>query len=291
MWIFLSLLAAFGQAFAWALKKRALTIEGVNNSIAAFSFLVAGILLSLVFLFSNESLPALDASLWWATLWIVLANIVAVWAAYRALDKAAFSRLMPFVSVTALLIIPLEYLFRGTVPTLLQIVGMAVVVLGTFFFSQKTHPGKTNWVVVGYFSLTLLAYSLASTLMGVAVTASGSGLFTAAVLHIGIALGFLPLLLVTKEVSKLKALHLNGELNKLFPLLLLTGSVIAFLENGPATLALENASASEVFALKRTMPFFALILGFYMFHEKIEKKHIFATLLLVLGSFCIVYFR
>ena len=73
--------------------------------------------------------------------------------------------------------------------------------------------------------------------------------------------------------------------------LLASGAVIGLFEIGPSTVALLTAKASEVFALKRTMPFFALILGVVMFHEKVTKRHMIGTSLLVVGSMFVVWFR
>jgi drug/metabolite transporter (DMT)-like permease len=73
--------------------------------------------------------------------------------------------------------------------------------------------------------------------------------------------------------------------------MVLAGIVIAMIENGPVAIALENATASEVFALKRTMPFFALLLGMFMFNEKITRRHVLGTVFLIIGSILIVWFQ
>jgi uncharacterized membrane protein len=71
----------------------------------------------------------------------------------------------------------------------------------------------------------------------------------------------------------------------------IVGAVTVLLEWSPALVALLPAKASEVNALKRTMPFFALILGVIMFHEHVTKRHIAGTALLVVGSMFVVWFR
>lgn len=291
-WIFLSLLSALGQAFGWALKKKTLENKGVNNTLGLVSFLSAGIILTFLWGVPNDwILPAVTGRFVFATAVIVVLNIVAVWAGYRALDKAAFSTLMPFVALTSLAIIPIEYTLRGVLPNALQVVGIAVVVAGAILFTAKKLPEKEALAAAGYFAVTILCYSVTTPFMAVAVDESGSGLFSAAVFHLGIAVGFIPLLLLAREGASVQVLQSSGEWRKVLFLMVLAGAVIAFLENGPATVALETAKASEVFALKRTMPFFALVLGIMMFGEKITKRHIVGTALLVLGSAMIVWFR
>lgn len=291
-WILLSVLSAFGQAFGWALKKKTLENKGVNNTLGLVSFLAAGVILAFSWGVKNGwILPAMTERFAFAALIVIVLNIVAVWAGYRALDRAALSTLMPFVALTSLAIVPVEYLLRGVLPSSLQIVGIAVVVAGAILFSAKKLPEKEALSAAGYFAVTILCYSITSPFMAVAVEESGSGLFSAAVFHLGIAAGFIPLVLLAKESAAMRMLRASGEWKKVFFLMIAAGTAIAFLENGPATVALESAKASEVFALKRVMPFFALVLGIMMFGERVTKRHVFGTALLVAGSMLIVWFR
>lgn len=291
-WIFLSFLAAFGQAFGWALKKKTLENKGVNNTLVAVSFFSAGIILVIMWgVQSDWIVPAMTERFILATMIVIVLNIVAAWAGYRALNKAALSTLMPFIALTSLAIVPVEYLLRGILPSPLQIVGMVVVIAGAILFAAKKLPGKEALAAAGYFAVTLLCYSVTAPFMAVAVEESGSGLFSATVFHLGIAVGFIPLMVRAKESGVVSMLRTNGEWKKILWLMIATGGVIALLENGPATIALETAKASEVFAIKRVMPFFALILGIIMFGEKVTRRHIAGTALLVLGSMCIIWFR
>lgn len=291
-WILLAILSGFGQALGWALKKKTLENTGVNNTLGLVSFLVAGITLYVLWLATSSGvIPTMSMRFLFATAVVVLLNILAAWAAYRALDKGALSRLMPLVALTSLAIVPIEYALRGIIPNLLQVVGIAIVVGGAIVFSLKEKITKDATTALGYFTITLVCYSIASPFMGVAVDESGSGLFSGAIVHLGIAVGFLLLVIVSHEGAALHTLARTSELVKVLLLMGVAGIVMALLENGPANIALESASASEVFALKRTMPFFALILGVMMFNEHITKRHIIGTVLLVLGSALIIWFR
>lgn len=291
-WIFLSILSAFGQALGWAFKKKTLENKGVNNTLGAASFFAAGIILTILWGMKNDwILPAATGRFAFAAFIVIALNVVAVWTAYRALDKAALSALMPFVALTSLAIVPIEYLLRGVIPNNLQIVGIATVVAGAILFAAKELPKKEVLTAAGYFTVTIVCYSITSPFMAVAVDESGDGLFSAAVFHLGIAAGFVPLMILTNENAAVRMLRANGEWTKILLLMILAGAVVALLENGPATVALEQAKASEVFALKRIMPFFALVLGIMMFGEKVTKRHVIGTALLVIGSALIVWFR
>jgi drug/metabolite transporter (DMT)-like permease len=291
-WVFLSILGAFGQALSWGLKKKALNQSSVNNLTGFVGYAAAGATLTLLYLFlEKEGVIHLTTTFWVTMLFIVVLNVIATWTGYRAIDKGNLSMLMPFISLTALTIVPIEYMLRGTVPTIYQLWGIGVVVLGAISIAMNEKPTKESFAVAGYFAVTLICYSITSPLMGVAVNESGSGLFTAVVMHLGIALGFVPLLLISREHNTIRELKREGRFTQLFMWMLMAGVVIAIFENGPINVALETATASEVFALKRTMPFFALILGVLMFNEKITRRHIFGTVLLVIGSALIIWYR
>lgn len=291
-WVGLSLLSAFGQAFGWALKKKSLESKGVNNTLGAVSFAVAGVILAGLYVAMNGLVvPVITPRFVMAAAICIVGNIIAVWAAYRALDRGPLSLLMPFVAVTSLAIVPIEYFVRGVAPNGMQIVGIVLLVAGAISFTSRFMMDKHILKAMGYFAITVLCYSFGPPFMGVAVDESGSGLFSAAVFHVGIALGFIPFILMAREGRAVSKLRADGLWVKTLLFMLASGAVIALLENGPATVALETAKAGEIFSLKRTMPFFALILGVVMFGEKVTKRHILATCLLVTGSVFIILFK
>lgn len=293
-WVLLSILGGFGQALAWGLKKKALDKQGVNNITGLISYVIAGMALFCIYfaLEAGNSEVHLTIKFWIATFFVIILNILATWTGYRAIDKSALSALMPFTSLTALTIVPIEYLLQHTLPSTYQLWGMVIVVLGAVIVSiKKDTITKESLAMAGYFSVTLVCYSIASPLMGVAVTESGSGILSATIAHLGIGLGFIPIVLMSRESKIVSRLRQEGKWPRVLLWMVLAGIVIAVFENGPINVALESATASEVFALKRTMPFFSLILGVLMFQERVTLRHGIGTTFLVIGSAMIVWFR
>lgn len=290
-WALLSLLAAFGQALAWAIKKKVLNQSGLNNFIGLISYAVAALGFLIILTLTGERPGALSARFWWSITGITLLNAVAVWSGYKAIDKGPLSLLMPFVALTALTIVPVEYLLEGTVPHPLQLLGMAVIVTGAVLVGwQKKLPPNVR-KVYGYFAITLLAYSITSPLMGVAAREAGSSLIASLAMHAGIAGAMLVLFLISRERHTLSTgVRNQGGWKYMLSWLVLSGLVIALLENGPVMMALQEATASEVFALKRTMPFFALVLGAAIFKEEITARHTLGTTLLISGSVVVIWF-
>lgn len=291
MWISLSLLSAFGQALAWALKKKTLEVPGINNTIGIVAYLAAGLVLFMAYGAVNGAvMPPVSERFVSSVLLIIFLNVLASWCAYRALDLAPLSMLMPFVALSSLGLVPVEYVVRGVLPNAMQIIGITSLVVGAIIFSAR-HFGKIPTKALAYFSVTITCYAIGPAFMAVAVDESGSALFSAALFHLGISIGFVPLALLARETKTVQALRREGHLVRIMLLVVLTGIVIAVFENGPNTLAMAYAKASEVMAVKRTMPFFALILGIIMFHERVNRRHVVGTFFLVAGAMLIVWFK
>jgi drug/metabolite transporter (DMT)-like permease len=292
LWIGLSLLSATGQALGWALKKKVLSDSQVNNILGCISFFAAGIILLLMWGFTASwHVPLLTTRFVVASVVVIILNVIAFWAAYKALDVSDFSALMPFISLTALTIVPIELVLRGVLPTGLQIIGMTFVIIGSLIFHLRTLPTATSRRAIAYFGVTLVCFSITSPLGAVVVDECGSGLFAAMTFHIGIGFGFIPLLLTSNQRKVVREFLHRRDLWKLTGFMVVSGIVLAALENGPATVALQYADASEVFALKRTMPLFSLLLGRFLFREQITLRKITGTLLLVAGSFVVIWFQ
>jgi len=290
LWIMLAVLAAFGQALGWAIKKSALENKGLNHSLGAVAFVVAG---GLFFaLYAVMGVPAHTSQTFWLAAGGVIAlNIVAVWAMYRALDSGIdFSTLMPFMALTSIAVVPVEYLIRGVLPHPMQIIGIIIVVMGAVIFSMRSWQ-REEVHGIGYFAITMACYSVAPALMAVAVQTSQSALFSAGVFHIGIAGGFFILVILARETAVWKSMS-HIKVRQVLGVMILAGVVIALVENGPATVALKYASASEVFALKRLMPLFAMAIGYWYFHERqLTAQKVLGALAMVAGSAIIVWFH
>ena len=292
LWIYASLLAAFGQALAWALKKKSLEGKGINKTLGAVAYLTAGLILSaLFFLTSSISDIYITDKFIYSLSIVVSLNVLAAWCAFKALDYADLSKLMPFMALTTLGIVPLEYFIRDIIPTNLQLYGIATSVLGSLIFTWKGKMNHTNFKAGLLFSVTLICYAITSTYMAVLIDEIRNPLFVGAAMHIGIALGFIFLLMLSTEKTAIATIKKTGSWSRIFGLMIISGLVIALLENGPIFLALESANSSEVFSIKRIMPIFALILGVLMFKETVHSKHIIGTIMMIFGAVLIVLFK
>jgi uncharacterized membrane protein len=97
-------------------------------------------------------------------------------------------------------------------------------------------------------------------------------------MHVGIAIGFA--LLITLH-SRREYIVLKSTKLKTIHWMMLAGLTTVALENGPIFLALSEATASEVFALKRLMPIFALGIGYLWLQERLTPTKIIGTCLMI----------
>jgi drug/metabolite transporter (DMT)-like permease len=181
----------------------------------------------------------------------------------------------------------------GEVPSIGGFIGIILIVLGAVLINLH---GKTigigkkalqqiqnNRKGVQYFLVTAGCYTLAPTAAKICIQES-SVLFTSFLSHLLIAIGFLVILIISRETPLLTGLLQRKNAYRFLAILIAAG-ILLVLENGSINAALAEASVAEVFALKRLMPLFAFGIGVFYFQERecLLKKSI-ATILMILGA-------
>ncbi len=278
MWILLALVAACGQALGWALKKKVLAAPELNFELGFVSYTIAATGFWGIWYFLSHENPIVTEDFLVASGFVVILNILATLCAYRALGDTAYSNLMAFIPMTNAVIVIFEWYLTGSLPNSIQLWGIALIVTGGICFGFGNSYRDTNWFVIGLFSITLLCYAVASTYMKVMQSESNAPWFSAAVMHAGIAGGFLVLISATWD--KRRAHFAPTTL----PWMVVAGGIIVLLENGPIFMALTYASASEVFSIKRLMPIAALVIGYFWFKERPTKYALIGTGIMISGA-------
>jgi drug/metabolite transporter (DMT)-like permease len=295
VWIALSTFAAFCQALYAAIKKKSLQTSGMNNVIGFVSFTLAGLIFGAMQWTESGTLWRENLSLrfWEGMAGYAGLNILAAWFLYRALDLAEFNHLMPFMTLTSLaIVIPPIFVF-GEVPTLPAVFGIGVVVAGAVLMSWHKETAHTdqetaeqrrrNHQGVGYFLVTACCYTFSPTAAKEAIRES-SMLFASFLVHILIGLGFLVMIIVCRESGRLLQVFRDRNMRLFLVGVAVTGGIIA-LENGSVNAALSMAPVASVMAIKRLMPLFAFLIGYFYFRERNDlRKKLLATGLMILGA-------
>lgn len=307
-WTIFALFGAMFQAVESGIKKKALQVQGMNNVVAVIAFMFAGLLFAFFCFLENSTIFAahqLSNSFWLAVLWMVVLNIIAVWFNYKALDAADLSYLMPFMTLTSLSLIIPPMILLGEYPSKMSLIGIAVIVAGAFFMdwkfkcqltTEEAEKRKNNRKGVLYFLMTALCYTFTPGIMKVIVLESGNVLFASYVVHLLIGLGFIPLIFLipgVKKMSRTESLqlivkNLTGNDAKNFLLATIFAGIAIAIANGSINYALKSATVANVFAIKRTMPLFAFVIGVVYFKERTNlTQKIIATVIMVIGAIII----
>lgn len=299
MWILLSVIGAFSQALGMAVTKKALKIEGVKNFIAATSFLLGGVFLSFVYLYNGKTIwpeGGLTANFWFWMFWTVLLNLISVYFLYKALQLAELNYLMPFMTLTSLSIVIPPIILLKEIPSPLGFLGILLITAGAFAIDYRRKKEdltqedrkieKNNRLGKLYFIGTAFCYTISPTTTKLAIIES-SGLFVAFAMLFLLGASFLIIMFLFREDKKIKVVMRGLGKNtkiKFFTALLILGATVAF-SNWAINVAMEITKVSYVMSIKRTMPLFAFLIGYFYFKEKKDlARKIIATVLMVAGA-------
>ncbi|MFA5993955.1 MAG: EamA family transporter [Parcubacteria group bacterium] len=303
MWIIYSLLGAFFQASEMAIKKKALKTKGMNNFIAFLAFLLAGFLMSAFFILQNESLDMFSLS---SRFWIglgssVAVNILATYFLYKALDLSELSYLMPYMTLTSLTIMFPPMLLFHEFPSTTGLAGILVVVSGAFLMeygrAKKSEAEilqhQQNRKGLLFFLMTAACYTLSPTTTKLAVLES-SPLFATMLIHLLMGLVFGIFILLFKETTKIKNVFVQFQHHEKrnFFIAIILASLSITISNLSIGYAYALQNVAYIMAIKRIMPFFAFLIGYFYFKERTHvQRKIWATLLMVAGAVIITLFK
>ena len=307
MWILLSILGAFSQAIEMAVKKKALQVKGLNNFIAFFSFTFAGIIIGFILFFQSEELFREVNNFprfWHNVFWSVSLNVFSYFFLYKALDVADLSYLMPFMVLTSVFVIIPPFFLLGEIPSIIGFLGILTIVCGAILMEYKRKNKleirtegeiqkiKNNRKGFVFFIITAACWTITPTTFKIAIVES-SPLFASFIIVFFIGLSFSFLVILLNETSRIKEIFYFNKKEKIILLiaLMIAGISIAIQQVSMNT-ALKLSDVSYVMAVKRTMPFFAFIIGYLYFKEREHaKRKLAATALMIAGAILIVLFN
>ncbi|MEM1030613.1 MAG: DMT family transporter [Myxococcota bacterium] len=221
-----------------------------------------------------------ETTYWAPALGSVLLNAVAYVSFMEALARSPLSLTIPLLSLSPVFTAGAAFVTVGEVPSLAQLGGVSIVVAGAF---ELQRPSGAGWSAVGrepgakYMLLTALLWSLSAALDKRAL-AHAAVPFHAAVQTAGIGCILVAGLAVRGRTHELAAIRRGG---RPFVLALL----LTMLAIATQLIAYERLLVSLVEALKRgTGVVVALLLGRYLFRERISPRQIVVALAIAGGA-------
>ncbi|MFA6304492.1 MAG: EamA family transporter [Patescibacteria group bacterium] len=281
-----ALIASFAEIFQKYLVK---TKRQPRLAVLLNSYFILGLLSLLTALALNQFTLNLSSILLAAVSGSIQA--LGIYLTLKAYAIEDFSLTLPFLYLTPIFIIPVEWLFFGNVPTTLAIIGIISIIIGAVFLSYTENKGRTG---IWRFSLgsrlmmlVALLYSFAGPLDKLGLLQSSSlGYLSWLFIFTGLWLLLGGFWLARKELVKKEILTC---LKKYWPIFLGLGLII-IISGWLMFIAYSTILVNYVISLKRAMFLIPILLGPLLFKEKNLLKRLPGAILMLLGAIIIIIF-
>lgn len=288
-WVLYAFLAAALTGTAALLEKKSLNHEHAASFVASLS--LATLVISLVIFLPTSNFSVVTPAIF------SLIGLGSIFGASSFLLISKAMRHMEVSTVSPLLVAEpgmvaiLALLMLGEKLTSLQIVGVIILIIGTFIleiFASREFKGTLKSFFssphVRYIFLAMLIYSLTSILDRLVLSRLGLNTQT----YLIIIHSFFSAFFVTVVIVKYGGLNDIAKAFKNQGLSILLIAVITVLYRFFQMQAVALASVGLVVAIKRTSALFATIIGGELWHEHNLVKKIFACIMMVLGAILVV---
>ena len=279
MWILLSLISAFGMAARIAIAK------DISHKFKAIFQTMLMAATSLIFfipyaIFTYEGIPFSTAAFIIPAVISSATFLTANALILKASEISPISLTVPFLAISPIFAIIIEFLIAGALPTLYGTIGIFLVVIGAYTLNaSECRKGclepfkaisKEKGVMLAIFSAFFFA--IGGTLQKYAIEESS---ITAFILVWTVCVSIFGLIL-----SPILEGNFVPQIKKSFnPKLISTGFLFA-LAFVTYSIALEAVNASYVLSLKRTVALFGVLIGWLIFKEvKIKERLVGATIM------------
>jgi drug/metabolite transporter (DMT)-like permease len=287
LWVVLALAAAFFDATYYMLTKKALSGGVGRLFLGSIVFLgSAATLLSLAF---SRGVPSLDTLFFPALLGSAVLNFSAILLYYRAFEITDLSLAVPMLSFTPLFLIGTSFLILGELPTRAGMLGIVLIVIGSFFLHrpwqrrQETDTPVPAWGKGLLYMLGVAFLFSLSANVDKIVVVNSDPLFGAGMTHLCIASLFFVLLLVMPRSRGV------APTRGLVPLILLASAALllqALSQNTAFTMQI----VPYVISVKRLNILVSVMYGYLIFREGHLAWRSACAAVMIAGVFLLVLF-
>ena len=281
MWIIFSLLAAFFAGITTIFAK-----IGVNNvdstlatSLRTLIILIFNIIVVIIIGSFNE-INKLDLKI---VIFLILSGITTalLWLSYfKALQLCDVNKVTPIDKTSIVLTLILSSIFLNEKITIIKIISMILILLGTFLMTNKsTKKCDNKWLI--YAILTALFTSLATILGKIGIKDIESNFGTL----IRTIIVFIIIWIIVFIRGKHKEIKIIKKKSWLFIILsgITTGlSWLCYFK------ALQNGEASIVFPIEKLSIVVSIIFSCIFLKEKINRKSIIGLILIITGTLLLI---
>jgi drug/metabolite transporter (DMT)-like permease len=287
----LSLGSGFCQTIQSVYSKKALLTKHHNDWTVMLARFLYVLPIFIIFWFV-VGMPTQIADTWSFVLVIVALVILEVasqWTYHQSIKRSPLSLVMPFQSITPIIILPFAYVLLGTVPSVLAIVGIFISTIGLFLLFLETKGAASVFrfstlkdLGVWYMIATAIMWAGTTTLQKIGAENAGVSLF--GLFYIGgvtcVMIGFH----LTRKVP-MTALCTKRDGGVLFLIGFWAG-----LSSLAQYIALTMTNPAVFIALKRTATSLNLLWDKKFFDERIDLWRVAGNILTISGAVLIVLF-
>ncbi|KAB2909056.1 MAG: EamA family transporter [Ignavibacteriales bacterium] len=289
IWFILALTSAVLSSAAAITQKKAL--ERIDALSFSFFLSIVNLLICLLFL-ADADLSAINFHQTWVMFVKTLLQAFAFWCVMLSLKNLEISSALPLLALTPGTVAVFAFLFIGETLTLIETIGLVMLLAGSYFIEMKTfqnmiEPFRVFFRTKKYIHVAaaLAFFTISSILDKYLLKDQKMETSSFMILqHLFFAVDFAILVLVTRT----KFHRLPSDILKPLVLLIVITSIITIGYRYTQILAFAIAPVALVLAIKRLSVFFASIVGGKLFNEGGLIKKGIAALIIVIGTILMI---
>jgi len=284
IWFIFAFLSAFFDALKNVFSK--INLKTIDEYIVAWSlrFFTLPFLIPLLYLIK---IPPLKNQFWIALFIGGSLNVLTTILYMKSIKSSDLSLTIPMVTFTPLFLLITSPLIVGEFPNLLGIIGVLLIVLGSYLLNIKQTtkgylaPFKALLKEKGPRIMLLVAFiwSITSNFDKIGVQSS-SPIFWVIAINTFVTLALFPIMLF-KSQKFLKKIFKN--LKSLFSIGLFNGLTLIF-----QMIAINLTLVAYVISIKRSSAIISVLFGYLVFKEKEVKERLLGTIIMLIGVLLIM---
>lgn len=283
LWVLYALISGFFFATADAFTKKA--SDKIDDYVLVLSRFMFGVpLLLLLFVIP---IPTIGAAFWYAFAAMVPIETLSYVLYIKSIKASQLSLVVPLLSFTPVFLVLTSFVMLGEFPTLVGLIGILLVVIGTYVLNLKglrhgiLAPAKSIISNRGsvYMLIVAFLFSITSNLSKIIVQNS-SPLFSMIMYLSSVSIAFFIISLI---LSGKKIFQLKTEFKSLLPVGFFY-SLMSLFHNLAITLAI----VPYVMSIKRSSSLFSVFYGHFWFKDGNIKMRGFGALTMFIGAVLII---
>ena len=280
MWILFSILAAIFSGLTTVFAK--VGVSRANSTlVTGLRTIVITIFSTILFFIFDNKIDKFDLKI---LIFIILSGITTalLWMCYfKALSLSDVSKVTPIDKLSIVITLILSHFVLNEKITIIKIISMLFMIIGTFLMVGKTKKEKhNNWLIYAF--LTAIFTSLATILGKIGIENTNPN-FATMLRTIEIHIIIWEVILIKKEYKDKKKITKK---NMIFIALSGISTAISWLFYFKA---LKEGEASVVFPIEKLSAAVAILISIMFLKEKLNKKGVIGFIMIIIGTMLLIF--